>query len=309
MGEQSLVPAEEPHDWTSGSGIIHDASVLWDDAHKPTDAWDWTFDGVSAGIDGLITAVDPLGAAIAAGVGWILENIPGISDCWNLLSGNPEEINRAAITWHNISQRMDDSAKAFQTSATQIEKWQGPAAQTFFTAAKDYETILTGVASDTNMLSVIITGVGCVVAALREICYWIITEWLEKDVIPEALASLASSWCTFGASVAVFLTWLIISTSLTMGVLGEKIAACSVKVAEIYVKIGEMLAKAATAVKASEEAASALAKVSEGLDKYGRPAKSGAGQIDNQHKGHEREGGEEPGGESGDDKGGSEEGG
>lgn len=306
MGEESLVPKEEPHDWTSGSGIIHDASVLWGDFHEPTDGWDWTFDGISAGIDGLVTVADPLGAAISAGVGWILENIPGISDCWNMLSGNPEEINRAAATWHNIAQRMDDSAKAFAASATQIEKWKGPAAESFFTAAKDYETILTGVASDSNALSIIITGVGCIVAALREIVYWLITDWLMEDVIPEALASLASSWCTFGASVAAFLTWLIISTSITMGVLGEKIAACSVKIAEVYAKIGEMLAKAATAVKASEEAASALSKVGENLDKYGRPTKSGVGQIDNQHKGSEREGGDESGG---DNKGGSQEGG
>lgn len=287
---EGLVPEEEGHDWTSGAGIIHDASVLWSDAHGSADGWDWTFDGVSAGIDGFITLVDPLGAAVAAGVGWILENIPGISDLWNMLSGNPEEINRAALTWHNISQRMDESGKAFHASATQIEKWQGPAAQSFFKTAQDYETILGGISTNTELLSVIVTGVGCIVAALREIVYWIISDWLMEDVIPEALASLASSWCTFGASVAVFLTWLIISTSITTGVLGEKIADCSVKIAEVYVKIGEMLTKAATALKSSEEAASALAKIAEGLDKYGRPAKSGVGGVDSRHKGEEEGG-------------------
>ena len=296
MAEESLVPEEEPHDWTSGAGIIHDASVLWGDLHDGADGWDWTFDGVSTGIDALVTIGNPIGAAISAGVGWILENIPGIDDLWNFLSGNPEEINRAAITWHNISLRMDDSAKAFQTCATQIEKWQGPAAQSFLTTANDYETILTGVANDAGNLSIIITGVGCIVAALREICYWIITEWLMEDVIPEALASLASSWCTFGASVAAFLTWLIISTSITTGVLGEKIAACGVKVAEIYVKIGEMIAKAGKAVAAAKEAETALARAAEYADKYARPAKAGVGPVAGQHKsGHKSGGGNEGG--------------
>lgn len=243
MGDNGLIPGDEAHDWTSGTGLLHDASALLGDWNNGADGMDWTVDGVSAGLDALITVADPFAAATAAGVGWILENMPVISELWNMLSGDPEAIGKAAHTWSNIATRLTEQGQQFAQQASTIENWAGDAASAFTTTANDFSKIVSGLASDAEFLSIMITATGSLVSALREVCYWAISTWLCEDVIPEALASLATSWCTFGASVAAFLTWLIISTSITSAALGEKVGECSVKVAQVYVKIGEMLTK------------------------------------------------------------------
>jgi hypothetical protein len=280
-----LIPEEEPHDWTSGAGLLNDASHLLGDYNHGADGFDWTFDGVSAGLDMLIAVADPFASVVAAGVGWILENIPGISDLWNMLSGDPEAIQRAALTWSNIAQRLNDEGQTFATQATAIEKWQGDAAQSFRTTATDFSSVVGGVASDAEFLSIVITGTGAIIAALREVVYWAISSWLCEDVIPEALASLATSWCTFGGSVAAFLAWLIISTSITFGVLGEKVAAASVKVAEVYVKIGELLTKLSAGGDALKFGIEALEGAGKAVDNpWVWAPRGGARQIDNRHK-------------------------
>lgn len=284
MGDE-LIPEEEPHDWTSGAGLLNDASNLLGDYNHGADGIDWTFDGVSAGLDVLIALADPFASAVAAGVGWILENMPVLSDLWNDLSGSPEAIQRAALTWSNIAHRLTDEATTFRTQAAAIEGWQGPAAASFTQTANDFLKITQGVASDAEFLSVVITGVGAIVAALREVVYWAISTWLCEDVIPEAIASLATSWCTFGASVAAFLTWLIISTSLTSAALGEKVGAAGVKIAEVYVKIGELLTKLGAGEDALKFGIQALEGAGKALDNPWVWGPRGASRhVDNRHK-------------------------
>ncbi|MGI8760956.1 MAG: WXG100 family type VII secretion target [Jatrophihabitantaceae bacterium] len=280
-----LIPKPEPHNWTSGAGVLFDASQLLGDRNNGADGFDWTFDGVSAGLDVLITTADPLGAAVAAGVGWLLENVPGISDVWNMLAGNPEAIQQAALTWSNIATRMNEQGQQFATQASSIQSWQGDAASSFLATANDFSKIVGGVASDAQFLSIMITGTGAIVAALREVVYWAISSWLTEDVIPEAIASLATSWCTFGASVAAFLAWLIISTSLTCGVLAEKIGAAGVKVAEVYAKIGELLTKLSAGENALKFGIQALEGAGRAVDNPLVWSVRGAGrQVDNQNR-------------------------
>lgn len=295
MGGEALIPKEEGHNWLLGTGILYDAQQLLQDTHEPTDAFDWSVDGVSAGLDALIVLGDPLGAAVAAGVGFILENIPGIRDVWNMLAGNPEEIQRASLTWSNIATRLREEQSTFGTQAGVIERWEGPAAASFRRTASQFTDIIGGVAGNCEFLSVVIAGVGAIVAALREVCYWAITEWLMVDVIPEAIASLASSWCTFGASVAAFLAWLIISSSITMGVLGEKIGMASVKVAEVYAKVGARLTKLASSKEALEFGIKALEGAKKAIDNpYVWAPRGATRSVDGRNKtsGREGEGGE-----------------
>ena len=285
MGTEGLIPEKEPTDWTSGTGLLSDLATLYKDGSQGANGLDWTLDGVSTGIDGFVAFVNPLGSAVAAGVGWLLEHVPIIDDAWNELSGDPEAIQRAAITWANIATRLGESSTDFGQDAKQIESWKGAAAESFRQTAFDYETILAGLADDTQTLSICITGMGCIVAALREIVYWLISDWLTEDVIPEALASLASSWFTFGASLAAFLAWLIITTSATAIEIGDKVGLCATKLAEVYVKIGELVERAAKATAAAKEAESALTAAAEKLDNpYVAGARGAQRRIENQQK-------------------------
>jgi len=281
-----LIPEEEGTNWTSGAGLLNDASNLLGDYNDGTDGFDWTFDGVSAGLDALIMVADPFAAVVASGVGWLLEHIPGISELWDLLAGDPEAIKRAALTWSNISTRLYEQGEAFATRAAVIENWAGPAAESFRHTAEEFAKIVGGVASDARFLSIVITGMGAIVAALREVVYWAISAWLCEDVIPEALASLATSWCTFGGSIAVFLTWLIISTSVTSLALGEKVGAAGVKIAEVYVKIGELLTKLGAGGDALKFGVQALAAAGRAVDNpFVWGVRGGARHVENTREG------------------------
>lgn len=284
MGDE-LIPEAEGTDWTSGAGLLNDASNLLGDYNNGADGMDWTFDGVSAGLDLLITAANPFGAAVAAGVGWLLEHLPGISELWDFLSGDPEAIQRAALTWSNISQRLSEQAEVFATQAAVIEGWQGPAAESFLKTAQDFAKLMDGVASDARFLSIVITGVGAIVAALREVVYWMISDWLCVEIIPEAIASLATSWCTFGASVAAFLTWMIMSASLTSVALGEKVGAAGVKVATVYAKIGDLLTKLAAGGDALKFGVAALEGAGAAVDTgWVWAVRGGARQVENRRE-------------------------
>ncbi|KQY55487.1 PPE domain-containing protein [Nocardioides sp. Root140] len=280
MAAEDLIVGEESKGWAEGAGILSSMSNLYGDFTSDSDAMDFTIDGVSAGLDVLITVVDPFGAAISAGVGWLLEHVPWISDLWDRLAGDPGAIQAVALTWDNISTQLGTSADAFNDLVSGMSNWTGPAAQTFFKAATDYDTILRGVAGETQTMSYWITGIGAVVAALREVCYWVIASWLQPLII-EALAALAASWVSFGSSIAAFLAWMTISTSITYGILGEKVAAASVKVAEIYARIGVLLASAEAGARTGRAVSQGLIKLAEQADQYAKPIIAGGSHVNN----------------------------
>lgn len=74
----------------------------WVDASLP---------GVATLMDGIATAIDPLGSLIAWGIGWVLDHINPLKSWLNDLTGNAGAIIGFAQTWSNVATRLQEESQ------------------------------------------------------------------------------------------------------------------------------------------------------------------------------------------------------
>jgi hypothetical protein len=99
-------------------------------------------------------AIDPLGAVLTAGVGWLLEHVSFLHEPLDALLGNPDEINAnldqlksAALEMHTIAEehrqagRLAELAKAMQKLSQGLDRFAtaGDLAVGAYQAAKPYQ--------------------------------------------------------------------------------------------------------------------------------------------------------------------------
>lgn len=74
--------------------------------------------GVATLMDGIATAIDPLGSLIAWGIGWVLDHINPLKSWLNDLTGNAGAIIGFAQTWSNVATRLQGSRSSWLTGST-----------------------------------------------------------------------------------------------------------------------------------------------------------------------------------------------
>lgn len=260
MGKDGASAIDNAPAQTSGAGIFNDvASTV-----KDFSDGDWgnaAMDVATDGLDLLGAAMDPLGTLASAGVGWLIEHISFLKDGLDKLAGNPEAVTAKAQTWQNISKSLNETAETYEQSATKAgDSYKGEGGATAYqNTAKGYADSLRGAAGHAQNASTAMQVGAAIVGTERGLIRDMISEFV-GGLIVKGLAALATSWCSFGASVAAF----IADTVVEGGILAEKI---STRIAKIVEKL-ETLAKNANKSKgAIEAAAKALAKVGKVADK------------------------------------------
>ncbi|MGW4395025.1 PPE domain-containing protein [Amycolatopsis nivea] len=244
---------------TSGTGIFNDVASTITDAR----AGDWgnlVMDGITDGLDLLGAAMDPLGSLAAAGVGWLIEHISFLKEGLDKLAGNPEAVTAKATTWQNISKQLDESATQYQQAAAKVKPdFQGQGGSAYQTTAAGYVATLKGASAQAKGTSVGMTIAAALVGTERGIIRDMISSFVGELII-KGLAALASSWCTFGGTVAAF----IADTVVEGGILAEKISGRIAKVVEQLEKLAQKAGKAKGAI---EDAANALRKLGKNAGK------------------------------------------
>jgi hypothetical protein len=243
---------------TAGSGLFDDvAGTIKDfsDGH-----WgQGTLDAATSGLDLLGAAMDPLGTLASAGVGWLIEHISFLREGLDKLAGNPAEVTAKAQTWQNIAKSLNDTADTYEQSAAKLgqtyKDGDGPAA--YQQAAKGYADTMRGAAGHANGAATGMQIAAALVGTERGLIRDMISSFVGQLIL-KAVVALASSWCSFGASVAAF----IADTVLEGAALAEKISS---RIAKIVEKL-DTLAQSAGKSKGIIEAAS------KGLQKLGSTA-------------------------------------
>ncbi|WAL68433.1 hypothetical protein ORV05_11890 [Amycolatopsis cynarae] len=245
---------------TAGSGLFNDvSSTITDFAHG-----DWgnaAMDVVTDGLDLLGAAMDPLGTLASAGVGFLIEHISFLKEGLDLLAGNPEEVTAKAVTWQNVAKQLTETADAYEKSASKAgESYKGgDGAAAYQATAKGYADSLRGAAGHAQSASTAMQVGAAIVGTERGLIRDMISEFVGALIV-KGLAALATSWCSFGGTVAAF----IADTVVEGGILAEKI---STRIAKVVQKL-ETLAKGAGRSKAAiEAAANALKKIGRTADK------------------------------------------
>ncbi|MEU8417225.1 PPE domain-containing protein [Amycolatopsis japonica] len=261
MSEDLIAKKEDDKKYFKGSGLGDSIEGLVGTLNpKPDediDAFALAMDGVSVGLDALSMVLNPLGELVKAGVGWLMENLDFIREPLEILTGDPNLVQRAAQTWNNIAIELEAVAGDYEGSLSTTSGWDGDAAIAYRRVALQYTQSLRDVAAEAKESARWITTGGMVVATARALIFDIIATFI-SDVITRALLALASSWFTLGGSVAAF----------TASVFADAVTV----MAKIQKKLGKLLSAIQKFVKRFEgssdrarEAARALGRKSSEL--------------------------------------------
>jgi methyl-accepting chemotaxis protein len=255
-----LIAEKESKPGTEGSGAAGDIYNLGADLVSDSQGWDTLLDEAMVGIDILMNCENPLGGLISAGVGWLLEHIPGISDIWDKLTGDPQAIEQIANTWDNISRSLGESQTSYLTASNQIEKWSGPASDSYRQVANAYASSLSGASMEAEALAVVVRLVGGLAATVKDAIYKIISDFVEFTVLPAILGAIATSWCTFGGSIGVAITYIEIQADITAGQVTVKITETTEEITVISERTAKVLAKLAKMKTALKDLSEELEK-------------------------------------------------
>ncbi len=248
-----LVAEAEGPGRTDGAGLVGDIDSLTQDH----DGWDYTVDGVSLALDTLGMAMDPFGAIASAGVGWLLQHVDFLREPIDMVTGDPHQITAIYSTWQNIAERLHESAKEYADSVNHVSAWNGHAADNYRQAAKDYAAALDATGDHADHAAEGIMCAGILVGTERGLIYDALSGFIGRLVI-EAIAALASSWCTFGASIGAFL----VAADLDATIQAENFA----------LRIGKLM-------KSMGKFAQKFARMSERAEKLGKDIARAGGKL------------------------------
>lgn len=252
--ENPLIAETEKTSALQGSSIATDTVNLAKDLVSDNKGWETLVDEGLAALDILSSAENPFGSLIANGVGWLLEHIPGLDDVWRKLMGDAAKIEQISSTWENIGKSLGTSQSTYDTASSEIESWTGPASDSYRKVAQAYSSSLGGADAECQGLAVVVQMVGGLVAACKDTVYTIIANFIEFTVIPAILGAIATSWCTFGGSIPVAITFIEIQADIAAGQVTLKITSTTAKVTLVT----ERTAKVISTVEKMKAALKAL---------------------------------------------------
>ena len=109
MGNELVAEVKESETVWSGSRLIEDGF----DLKEAFESKSWVAGGlgtVATALDTAAAVMDPLGEALSAGVGWIIEHLGSLNEWLNELTGDSDAVTAAASTWTNIATKLNSCA-------------------------------------------------------------------------------------------------------------------------------------------------------------------------------------------------------
>lgn len=223
---------QEGSGWTSGAGII-DSGTQTVTALCNGDWVDAALSGVALVLDAAATAADPLGSALAAGIGWVIDHLNPIKGWFEEVAGNPGGALAQAQTWGQISTGLTPAATDWDTSAANLIKPQaGPAVDTYVGWQETHTAAITELVSATKgmqeAISVAAGIVGFVHGFLRDVLAQLVgaaISWVAEAVlsfgtlIPWICGQIGTRVAAVTAKCSTFVTGLVRSGSKLDGLL------------------------------------------------------------------------------------------
>ena len=109
MGNELVAEVKESETVWSGSRLLEDGF----DLKEAFESNSWVAGGLATAAtvaDTAAAVMDPLGEALSAGMGWIIEHLWPLKDWLNELAGDSDAVAAAASTWTNIGTKLGSCA-------------------------------------------------------------------------------------------------------------------------------------------------------------------------------------------------------
>ncbi|MEV6827173.1 hypothetical protein [Amycolatopsis sp. NPDC051102] len=191
---------------------------------------------ISAVLDTVAFAMDPLAKLIAAGLGWLIEHVSFLKWPLDQVAGNPSEVTKVANELHKIGESLRNTGDELdKTLQATITHWQGKGYDSFLKSINDRKGWIDANAKAADVAGYMVETTGALIGAVRSLLRDIITTIL-GDIISTMLIALALAIPTFGASIAVGVTKCVATVSV-------QVAAMMAKLAKVVAYAGRTLAR------------------------------------------------------------------
>ena len=205
MGNELVAEVKESETVWSGSRLIEDGS----DLKEAFESKSWVAGGLGTAATALDTAaavMDPLGEALSAGVGWIIEHLGSLNEWLNELTGDSDAVTAAASTWTNIATKLSSCASDLDTvCSSRLAGQESLAVATF-------KTLQAGSASHlrmTGQLAGAISGGLTVASMIVRMVHDMV-----RDAISDVIGKLASKVAIGVLTAGLAAPWAV-STAVT----------------------------------------------------------------------------------------------
>ncbi|MFC2779235.1 hypothetical protein [Actinomyces sp.] len=205
MGNELVAEVKESETVWSGSRLLEDGA----DLKEAFESKSWVAGGLATAAtaaDAAAAAIDPLGEALSAGVGWVIEHLSPLKDWLNELAGDSDAVTAAASTWTNIATKPSSCATDLDT-VSRLAGQESLAVATF-------KTLQAGSASHLRMTGGVAGAIsgGLTVASVivrivhdmvRDAISDVIGKLLSKASITVLTAGLAAPWAVSSVATDV----------------------------------------------------------------------------------------------------------
>ncbi|RSM47334.1 hypothetical protein DMA12_08900 [Amycolatopsis balhimycina DSM 5908] len=191
---------------------------------------------ISATLDTVAFVMDPLSKLIAAGLGWLIEHVSFLKWPLDQVAGNPAEVTKIANELHKIGEGLRNTGTDLDnTLKSTITQWQGKGHDSFVKSINDRKGWIDANAKASDVAGYMVETTGALIAAVRALLRDIITTIL-GDIISTMLIALAMAAFTFGASIAIGVSKIVVQVSI-------QVAAMAAKLAKVVAYAGRTLAR------------------------------------------------------------------
>ena len=155
--------------------------------------------------DAAAAAIDPLGEALSAGVGWVIEHLSPLKDWLNELAGDSDAVAAAASTWTNIATKLNSCASDLdKVRSSRLAGQESLAVATF-------KTLQAGSASHLRMTG----GVAGAISSGLTVASMIVrmVHDMVRDAIADIIGKLTSKAIITAVSLGTASGWAIASLS------------------------------------------------------------------------------------------------
>ncbi|MEC3977539.1 RHS repeat-associated core domain-containing protein [Amycolatopsis sp. H20-H5] len=200
MSNPLVAQAQDSTKAYSGISLAESAS----DLKSAIESGDWAsvaLGSVGTALDALSMAMDPFGAALAAGVGWLIEHVGPLKEALNALAGNADEIAAQSETWKNIATELGGVGGDLASMVSaDTASWTGIAADTYRLRAANTVSLLSAAQKGCEGASSGVKTAGEVVAAVRA---------LVRDIIAELVGHMISWALQVVFTLGIGLIWVV----------------------------------------------------------------------------------------------------
>ncbi|MDA3648288.1 DUF6531 domain-containing protein [Saccharopolyspora indica] len=234
MGNPLVAEREDSTKSFSGVPILESI----DETKKAIESGDWAsgvMGAVGTGLDALDMALDPFGAILSAGVGWLMEHVGPLSDALDALTGDADQIKAHSETWKNVATELGEiNTEMAGMVSSDVADWTGEAADSYRKRSEDTGKLIEAAKAAAEGASEGVGTAGEVVAAVRS---------LVRDIIAELVGSLISWALQVLATLGIAMAWVVPQVIAAVAKTVAKIADITTKLVKAMKSLGKLMKK------------------------------------------------------------------